>query len=115
MVDEAHSIGTLGDTGRGISEHFGLNPRDVDIWMGTLSKSFGSCGGYIAGNKALVEYLKYTAPGFVYSVGLSPPNAAAALAAIERLETRALACESLSRTCSSIRGACERAELEHWS
>ena len=86
MVDEAHSIGTLGATGRGISEHFGIDPRDVDIWMGTLSKSFGSCGGYIAGNDALVEYLKYTAPGFVYSVGLSPPNTAAALAAIELLE-----------------------------
>ena len=86
MVDEAHSIGTLGATGRGISEHFDVEPRDVDIWMGTLSKSFGSCGGYIAGDTALIEYLKYTAPGFVYSVGLSPPNAAASLAAIERLE-----------------------------
>jgi len=51
-----------------------------------LSKSFGSCGGYIAGCKAVVEYLKYTAPGFVYSVGMSPPNAAAALAAIQLLE-----------------------------
>ena len=50
--------------------------------MGTLSKSLASCGGYIAGSAALVEYLKYTAPGFVYSVGLSPPNAAAALAAL---------------------------------
>ena len=86
MVDEAHSIGTLGGTGRGISEHYGLDPRDVDIWMGTLSKSFGSCGGYIAGDSALVEYLKYTAPGFVYSVGLSPPNAAASLAAIRLLK-----------------------------
>jgi acyl carrier protein len=63
-----------------------LNPRDVDIWMGTLSKSFGSCGGYIAGADSLVEYLKYTAPGFVYSVGLSPPNAAAALASISILQ-----------------------------
>ena len=54
--------------------------------MGTLSKSFGSCGGYIAGSKALVEYLKYTAPGFVYSVGISPPNAAAALASLRLLE-----------------------------
>lgn len=100
MVDEAHSIGTLGATGRGISEHFGLEPRDVDIWMGTLSKSFGSCGGYIAGNKALVEYLKYTAPGFVYSVGLSPPNAAAALAAIQQLEAepwRAKQCRDRAR------------------
>jgi 8-amino-7-oxononanoate synthase/acyl carrier protein len=82
MVDEAHSIGTMGKTGRGISEHFGVNPQDVDIWMGTMSKSFGSCGGYIAGSQELVEYLKYTTPGFVYSVGLPPSNAAAALAAL---------------------------------
>jgi 7-keto-8-aminopelargonate synthetase-like enzyme len=53
--------------------------------MGTLSKSFASCGGYIAGSNALIEYLKYTAPGFVYSVGMPPPNAAAALAAIRLL------------------------------
>ena len=86
FVDEAHSIGTLGKTGRGIVEHFGLRAEQVDLLMGTLSKSFGSCGGYIAGRKELVTYLKYTAPGFVYSVGLSPPNAAAALAAIHRIE-----------------------------
>jgi 8-amino-7-oxononanoate synthase len=86
MVDEAHSMGTIGETGRGIGEYFGV-PRDgVDIWMGTLSKSFGSCGGYIAGRKALIEYLKYTAPGFVFSVGLSPPNAAAALASLRLLQ-----------------------------
>ena len=86
MVDEAHSMGVLGASGRGICEHFKVDPGDVDILMGTLSKSFGSCGGYIAGSKALVEYLKYTSPGFVYSVGLSPPNAAAALASIRRLQ-----------------------------
>src|SRR4030095_9934971 len=60
--------------------------QDVDLWVGTLSKSFGSCGGYIAGCRAMVEYLKYTAPGFVYSVGISPANAAAALAAIRLLQ-----------------------------
>ncbi|MEM8866264.1 MAG: aminotransferase class I/II-fold pyridoxal phosphate-dependent enzyme, partial [Planctomycetota bacterium] len=86
MVDEAHSIGTMGKTGRGMSEHYGFPARDVDIWMGTLSKSFGSCGGYIAACSEMVKYLKYTAPGFVYSVGLSPPNAGAALASIELLE-----------------------------
>ncbi len=86
MVDEAHSIGTLGAHGRGISEYFNVKPSDVDLWMGTLSKSFGSCGGYIAGSKALVEYLKYTSPGFVYSVGISPSNAAASLASIRVLE-----------------------------
>ena len=85
MVDEAHSIGTMGDHGRGMAEFFGINPPDVDLWMGTLSKSFGSCGGYIAGCQQVVEYLKYTAPGFVYSVGLSPSNAAAALESIRLL------------------------------
>ncbi|MCO6454726.1 MAG: aminotransferase class I/II-fold pyridoxal phosphate-dependent enzyme [Pirellulaceae bacterium] len=86
MVDEAHSIGTMGPHGRGIGEHFDVDPRDVDLWMGTLSKSFGSCGGYIGGSAAVVEYLKYTAPGFVYSVGLPPANAAAALASLRLLE-----------------------------
>lgn len=86
MVDEAHSIGVLGKRGRGIGEQFGVNPAEVELWMGTLSKSFASCGGYIAGSGALIEYLKYTAPGFVYSVGMSPPNAAAALAAIRLLK-----------------------------
>ncbi|MEZ6092247.1 MAG: aminotransferase class I/II-fold pyridoxal phosphate-dependent enzyme [Pirellulaceae bacterium] len=86
MVDEAHSIGTMGATGRGLSEHFHIDPQSVDIWMGTLSKSFGSCGGYIAGCHELVEYLRYTAPGFVYSVGLPPASAAAALASIRLLK-----------------------------
>ncbi|MEH1847860.1 MAG: aminotransferase class I/II-fold pyridoxal phosphate-dependent enzyme [Nostoc sp.] len=88
MVDEAHSIGVLGKQGRGISEYYGVNPNDVDIWMGTLSKSFASCGGYIAGSSALIEYLKYTAPGFVYSAGMSPANTAAALAAIQALKVQ---------------------------
>ncbi len=82
LVDEAHSLGTMGSTGRGIGEHWDVARSDVDLWMGTLSKSLASCGGYIAGSTELVEYLKYTAPGFVYSVGISPPNAAAALAAV---------------------------------
>jgi 8-amino-7-oxononanoate synthase len=82
MVDEAHSIGVLGASGAGIREHFGIDASDVDIWMGTLSKTFAASGGFIAGNAALVETLKYTAGGFVYSVGLSPPDTAAALAAV---------------------------------
>ena len=84
IIDEAHSIGVLGPSGRGLSHHFpGINPADVDLWMGTLSKSFASCGGYIAGSKPLVTYLKFTAPGFLYSVGMSPPNAAAAFKSLE--------------------------------
>ena len=86
FVDEAHSIGTMGATGHGMSEHFQFDPREVDLWMGTLSKAFGSCGGYIGGCREVIEYLKYTAPGFVYSVGLPPANAAAALQSLRLLQ-----------------------------
>jgi 8-amino-7-oxononanoate synthase len=88
IIDEAHSIGVLGPCGRGIAHHFpGIDPKDVDLWMGTLSKSFASCGGYIAGSKPLIRYLKFTAPGFLYSVGMSPPNAAAALRSLELMRS----------------------------
>jgi 8-amino-7-oxononanoate synthase len=87
MMDEAHSLGVMGKTGRGSFEHFGVNPREVDIWMGTLSKTLGSCGGYICGSSDLIEILKYQAPGFVYSVGLSPPATAAALASLRILKS----------------------------
>ena len=86
MVDEAHSLGVLGENGRGIGEYYGINTASVDLWMGTISKSFASCGGYIAGCRAVVRYLKYTAPAFVYSAGMSPANTAAALAAIRKLK-----------------------------
>jgi 8-amino-7-oxononanoate synthase len=86
LVDEAHSFGVLGGTGRGIGELFDVARADVDMWMGTLSKTLASCGGYIAGSHALVQWLKYTCGAFVYSVGLSPPNTAASLAALRKLE-----------------------------
>ncbi|HLQ12665.1 MAG TPA: aminotransferase class I/II-fold pyridoxal phosphate-dependent enzyme [Steroidobacteraceae bacterium] len=83
MVDEAHSLGVLGESGHGIREHYGIAGKAVDIWMGTLSKALAGCGGFIAGEHALVEHLKYAAPGFVYSVGLAPPLAAASLEALK--------------------------------
>jgi 8-amino-7-oxononanoate synthase len=86
MVDEAHALGVLGPRGFGTADRFGVDPGEVDIWMGTLSKSLVSCGGYIAGSKELVDYLKVVAPGFVFSVGMAPPAAAAALAAVELLQ-----------------------------
>ena len=85
----------LGDGGRGIREHFGLEGADVDIWMGTLSKALASCGGFIAGNRALVEYLKCAAAGFVYSVGMAPPLAAAALASLQRMLAEPQRCQAL--------------------
>ncbi|MFD8020116.1 aminotransferase class I/II-fold pyridoxal phosphate-dependent enzyme [Streptomyces lavendulae] len=83
MVDEAHSIGTVGEHGRGVGEFFGVDRSGVDLWMGTLSKAFASCGGYLGGSARMVRWLRHTLPGFVYSVGLTPANAAAALAASE--------------------------------
>ena len=85
MVDEAHGLGVLGEKGHGAFELSGVAPGDIDIWMGTLSKTLSSCGGYIAGCQMLVEYLKCMSGGFVYSVGLPPPMAAAALASLKLL------------------------------
>ena len=86
MVDEAHSLGVLGAKGGGVAEHYDVPSTEVDIWMGTLSKTLGSCGGYICGSKELIMILKFQAPGFVYSVGMPAPAAAASLAALEILK-----------------------------
>jgi 8-amino-7-oxononanoate synthase len=83
MIDEAHSFGIMGAHGLGVREHFGVDGADVDIWMGTLSKALAGCGGFIAGERALVENLRFFAPGFLYSVGMSPPLAAASAAALQ--------------------------------
>ena len=86
MVDEAHSIGVMGPTGRGMSELWEVDPKRVDLWMGTISKGLGSCGGYIAASREIIEYLKYTAPTFVFSGGVSPANTGAGLAALRLLD-----------------------------
>jgi 8-amino-7-oxononanoate synthase/acyl carrier protein len=112
MVDEAHSFGTMGATGRGIAEHFGIDAREVDIWMGTLSKSAASCGGYIAGSNALIELLRYTAPGFVFSVGMPPAQVAAALAAIRTLEAEPDRVERLRQRSRLFLSLCQEAELD---
>ncbi len=85
MVDEAHSFGVVGATGRGICEATGVDPRKVDLFMGTLSKSLASCGGWIAASKHLITYLRYTSPGFVYSAGLTAANGVAALASLRKM------------------------------
>ena len=87
MVDEAHSIGVLGRSGRGLAEHFGIPASEIDLIVGTLSKAFVACGGFIAGKRAVIEWLRYTLPAFVYSVGLPPAAAGAARAALEILRS----------------------------
>lgn len=85
MVDEAHSIGVLGRTGRGICEHFGLDTSEVDLIVGTLSKAFVGCGGFVSAKKSVIDWLRYTMPGFVFSVGMSPPAVATARCALSIL------------------------------
>lgn len=82
MVDEAHSVGVLGQTGRGIEEHFGLS-NVIDLKMGTLSKTIPSVGGYLAGRKDLIHVFKHASRAFVFSAALPPAQAAAAKVAFE--------------------------------
>ena len=108
-VDEAHSVGVLGKTGRGLCEHFGVDPSEGDLWMGTISKALASGGGYLAGREKLIRYLQYTTPSFVFATACSPPNAAAALTAlrvlreeperVERLRDRSRLFLKLARDC----------------
>lgn len=85
MVDDAHGIGVLGE-GRGTAHHFGLTD-DVDLIMGTFSKSFASIGGFIAGSADVIHYIQHHARSLIFSAALTAPNAAAALKALEIMET----------------------------
>jgi len=73
FLDEAHSVGAVGSHGRGIVDYYGCDPKDVDILMGTFTKSFGAAGGYIAGSKALVDHVRYHSHSFSYATVMSPP------------------------------------------
>jgi 8-amino-7-oxononanoate synthase len=97
LVDEAHSIGVLGQDGRGLCEYAGVDPDHVDLIIGTLSKTFASCGGFVAGKAAVIDWLRFTLPGFVYSVGLSPVITAAAQAALQLLQKESWRVEKLRR------------------
>ncbi len=112
MVDEAHSLGVLGATGRGIAERCGVDPREVDLWMGTLSKTLSGCGGYIAGGRAVIDYLRCSAPGFVYSVGLSPPVAAAALESLRIMRAESERVARLARNAALFLAECRAAGLD---
>jgi len=84
MADDAHGEGVLGRAGRGVADHFGLHGR-VDIEIGTLSKAFGVVGGYIAGKKAIVDYLRQRARPFLFSSAVTPADIAACIAAVDIL------------------------------
>mgnify|MGYP001134307998 CR=1 FL=1 len=86
MVDEAHSIGVLGKNGRGTCEHFGVED-DIDLTMGTFSKSFASLGGFVAGNRMIISYIKHFARALIFSASITPASVAAVLATLEIIET----------------------------
>jgi len=88
MVDEAHSIGMVGDRGRGITEVFGVDSTKVDVITGSLSKAIPSNGGFIAGSAELIIYLQHAGAPFMFSAALSPPSTAAAMKALEIIETQ---------------------------
>ena len=86
MVDDAHGEGVLGDHGRGIVDHFGLQGK-VDIEMGTMSKAFGVVGGYVAGRRELAEYLRQRSRTNTFSSAVTPADVAACIASIKLLES----------------------------
>ena len=84
-LDEAHSVGAMGPNGRGVVDYYELNPRDIDIMMGTFTKSFGSAGGYIAGSKALISHLRVHSQSCVYPTSMSPPVAKQIIASMNAI------------------------------
>ena len=83
MVDEAHSLGVLGATGRGLHEHFGIAGREVDLWVGSFSKAIPSVGGVVAGSRGMMIYLQHEAAPFMFSAALCPAATAASSAALD--------------------------------
>ncbi len=101
-VDEAHGIGVFGPTGAGLAEHLGVL-EDMDVVMGTFSKSFASVGGFVAASAPVIEYLKHTARAFVFSASLPPASVAAVLAALEVMREEPERRERLYRVANHLR------------
>lgn len=87
MIDDAHSIGVLGKNGRGTAEHFNIPADDVDLVMGTFSKSFASLGGFIAGKNYVIDYIKHHSRPFIFSASMPPASVAAVIATIDIIES----------------------------
>eukprot|EP01134_Creolimax_fragrantissima_P003003 CFRG3003T1 len=85
-LDEAHSIGAVGETGRGVCEYWGVSPKDVDIMMGTFTKSFGAAGGYIAANKDIIDELRMKVHSLIYATSVSPPVVGQIVSALKLID-----------------------------
>ncbi len=103
LVDEAHSLGVLGGTGRGVHEHFGVPATDVDFWTGSLSKAVPANGGFVASSAANVLYLQHEVGPFFFSSALCPSAAAAALAALDVIEAEPERIRAVARNAERLR------------
>jgi len=97
LVDDAHGIGVMGENGRGTAEHFGLE-QDIDLVMGTFSKSFASLGGFVAGPSRVIQYIKHYARSLIFSASMTPSSVATVLATLEIIETEPERRERLWKT-----------------
>ncbi len=111
MIDEAHSLGVLGKTGRGIEEHFGLDDV-IDIKMGTLSKTIPSVGGYVAGHRDLITYLRHASRAYIFSAALPPAQAAAANEAFKVIEEEPWRIEKLNENTKLFIGGLKSAGFD---
>lgn len=102
LIDDAHSVGVIGKGGRGTASEFGL-VDEVDLTMGTFSKTFGSLGGFVAGDAKVIDYIKHFAPALIFSASPTPSSVAAALAALEVLEQEPERVDMLIRNAQRIR------------
>ena len=104
MVDDAHGLGTIGEGGRGTASHFGLE-REVDVYMGTFSKSLASLGGYMAADARVVDYVRHNSRPFIFSASIPPASCATALAALRHLEQHPELPQRLSELSEYFRAA----------
>jgi len=111
LLDEAHSLGVLGKTGRGLPEHQGVDPARIDLVIGTMSKTLASCGGYVCGKASVIKWLRYTLPGFVYSVGLSPVILASARTALRLMQEETWRIGRLAENAEFFRDSAHEAGL----
>jgi 7-keto-8-aminopelargonate synthetase-like enzyme len=112
MVDDAHGLGVLGAGGRGTASHFGLED-EVDIYMGTFSKSLASLGGYMASSLEVSEYVRHTSRPFIFSASMTPASCACALAALRVLEREPERASRLQEICRYVRTGLSERGIPH--
>ncbi len=108
LVDEAHALGTIGPAGRGTAAHFGIDPGEVDVWTGSLSKALGAQGGYVAGSARLITYLQHEGAPYIFSGALCPASTAAALEGLSVIRREPLRLERMRLRAVQLRSGLRR-------